>query len=272
MDREMNEEISLKEYINIIYSRIRVVIAGILLTLILVGVYTFTRKPLYEANTTIRVDQNRESSILFGDYTQMLNQDVMQTEIAMIKSRSLSERVVKNLNLNVQIEKKKGNFNIDLAGLSLDLAGLSLDQDYFKGQIEFLFNTDTTFTALIKGKKMFKGRVNDNVDFNGIHFILAAKGIKPGDFFILKVSDIAHRALSLSSAIKVAPVKDAAIMKVTVHSHVPSLAAKIANSIANEYIAQSVEYERSDARNARIFIEKQLKSATANLKEAEDAL
>ena len=265
MNKDVNEEISLKEYINIIYSRIRVVIAGILLTLILVGVYTFTRKPLYEASTTIRVDQNRESNILFGDYTQILNQDVMQTEIAMIKSRSLSERVVKNLNLNVQIKKKKGDFDVDLVGLSLD-------REYFKGRIKFLFNSDTSFIASIKGKKIFEGKINDKFDFNGIHFILTAKGVKRGNFFIVSVSDVAHRALGLSNSIKVAPVKDAMIMKVTVYSHVPALAAKIANSIANEYIVQSVEYERSDARNTRIFIEKQLKSATENLKEAENAL
>ncbi len=264
MNRE-NEEISLKEYFNIIYSRMRVVIAGIVITLLLVGIYTFTRKPLYEANTTVRIDQNRESTVLFGDFTQMINQDVMQTEIAMVKSRSLSERVVKNLNLNVQVGKKSGNF-------SLDLAGLSLDQDFFKGQIKFLFNTDSTFEAYVSNKKVFSGKINNNVDFNGIHFILTAKKVKTGDYFILNVSDVSHRALALSNAIKVTPVKDAMIMRITVQSHVPSLAAKIANSIANEYIIQSVEYERSDARNARIFIEKQLKSATASLKDAEDAL
>lgn len=150
--------------------------------------------------------------------------------------------------------------------------GLSLDREYFKGRIKFIFNSDTSFIASIKGKKIFEGKINDKFDFNGIHFILTAKGVKRGNFFIVSVSDVAHRALGLSNSIKVAPVKDAMIMKVTVYSHVPALAAKIANSIANEYIVQSVEYERSDARNARIFIEKQLKSATENLKEAENAL
>lgn len=265
MTREYNEEITLKEYLYVILNRKRIILIGIFLTVFIVALYTFTRKPIYESYSTVRIDQERGNAVLFGNFNKIINQEAMQTEIEMIKSRTLSEGVVKNLNLNLNIIRKSPNLNIKLDNITL------ID-NFYEGTIKFVFTSNKAYNAFINEKKVFSGKLGEVFDYENIHFIPNGKNVTKGKSFILNIGNIKQKALALSNSIKVTPVKDAQMVKITSSSTNPAMSAKIANYIAQEYIIQSIEYERSDARNVRVFIDKRLLIALQNLKEAEDAL
>jgi capsular exopolysaccharide synthesis family protein len=265
MTREYNEEITLKEYLYVILNRKRIILIGIFLTVFIVALYTFTRKPIYESYSTVRIDQERGNAVLFGNFNKIINQEAMQTEIEMIKSRTLSEGVVRNLNLNLNIIRKSPDLNIKLDNIVLS-------DNFYEGTITFVFTSNKDYNAFINDKKVFSGKLGKVFDFENIHFIPNGKNATKGKSFILKIGNIKQKALALSNSIKVTPVKDAQMVKITSSSNDPVMSAKIANYIAHEYIIQSIEYERSDARNVRVFIDKRLLIALQSLKEAEDAL
>ncbi len=265
MTREYNEEITLKEYLYVILNRKRVILIGIFLTVFIVALYTFTRKPIYESYSTVRIDQERGNASLFGNFNKIINQEAMQTEIEMIKSRTLSEGVVRNLNLNLNIIRKSPDLNIKLDNIVLS-------DNFYKGTIKFVFTSNNVYNAFINDKKIFSGKLGEVFDYENIHLIPNGNNAAKGKLFIIKIDNIKQKALALSNSIKVTPVKDAQMVKITSSSTNPVMSAKIANYIAQEYIIQSIEYERSDARNVRLFIDKRLMITLKSLKEAEDAL
>jgi polysaccharide chain length determinant protein (PEP-CTERM system associated) len=76
----------------------------------------------------------------------------------------------------------------------------------------------------------------------------------------------------VKGTIQIVPIKATDIIIVGVKDHNPYMAAKIANTIVQVYIDQSLDIKSSEARNAYYFITEQLKIMKAKLKKFEDAL
>ena len=73
----------------------------------------------------------------------------------------------------------------------------------------------------------------------------------------------------LSSQLSVQTVRDTDVIEIHVENRDPDLAAKIANSVAANYILQNQEYGRESAASAAKFLEEQLKKIKQDLSAAE---
>jgi len=73
----------------------------------------------------------------------------------------------------------------------------------------------------------------------------------------------------LSSQLSVQTVRDTDVIEIQVENGDPDLAAKIANSVAANYILQNQEYGRESAESAAKFLEEQLKTVEQELSAAE---
>ncbi|MEW6095989.1 MAG: GumC family protein [bacterium] len=76
----------------------------------------------------------------------------------------------------------------------------------------------------------------------------------------------------VKSNVEIVPIKLTDIIKVTVNDYDSEMAAKIANTIVQVYIDQSLDIKSSEARNAYYFITEQLKIMNSKLKKYEEAL
>lgn len=110
------EEISLLELLEGIKRRIKWIILFMILGgLLAFGVSKFLIRPQYEASTTMIIgkpkDYDKAENI---EYNQvMLNQKLVSTYSEIIKSRGIAEQVIKNLQLDFDLEKYQKKIEVE---------------------------------------------------------------------------------------------------------------------------------------------------------------
>lgn len=78
--------------------------------------------------------------------------------------------------------------------------------------------------------------------------------------------------LTIQNNTRVVPLKETDIIQIKVTAPDPSLAAFLANTIADEYYKQSLQISRGEITEVRQFLEEQLSSIQKELRQAEEAL
>ena len=96
----MEQKIELREYIQLIRKRIKIVVAIVALSILVIGIKTFFfTTPIYEAQTTIMINN------LLGKQSQITKEDINYSQLLgetykpIVKSRKVAEEIKKNLNL-----------------------------------------------------------------------------------------------------------------------------------------------------------------------------
>ncbi|MEN6433480.1 MAG: Wzz/FepE/Etk N-terminal domain-containing protein [Smithella sp.] len=93
------------EYIAVIMRRWKTFILAFLAVFIVVALYTFMMKPVYEASATLHVKDDKGKGGLLGELAINTSNPV-NAELEILKSRTNAEQVVKRLHLDWQISKK----------------------------------------------------------------------------------------------------------------------------------------------------------------------
>ena len=113
------EEIDLANIINIFWSKKIQIILIIIICVIIGGIYTikFT-EPIYNASTTLLLgssanNENENNSLTVGDIT--INSKLISTYIELIKSKSVIDEVMKNLNLDSNQDSIKNSITVNSA-------------------------------------------------------------------------------------------------------------------------------------------------------------
>lgn len=96
----MEQKIELKEYLQLIRKRIKIVVAIVALSILVIGIKTFFfTTPIYEAQTIIMMNN------LLGEQSQITKDDISYSQLLgetykpIIKSRKVAEEIKKNLKL-----------------------------------------------------------------------------------------------------------------------------------------------------------------------------
>ena len=119
------EEVHLTDYLNVILRRRRIFLLLFLTIFSGVALYTFLMKPIYGANSTLYVkdDKGSKGGVL-GELAMLNSSNPLDAEIEILKSRTNAEEVVRRLALDQKIGKKKGqepNFNATVNGLRQEI-------------------------------------------------------------------------------------------------------------------------------------------------------
>ena len=95
------KEIDLVDFIQIAQKRKGIIIATVLITIVLSGVYTFTRTPLYRAQTKILLDMPASTTLTMDElFTSSYGSEgYLTTQLKLLKSRTIAERVARKLKL-----------------------------------------------------------------------------------------------------------------------------------------------------------------------------
>ena len=101
MDLNTTQEVHLSHYWNIIYKRWKIAVA--ILAVVMAGTFlaSYLSKPLYRSQVEIQIERENPNQMtvedLFG--IQFTDQEFMQTQYVLLKSRGLADRVIKEHNL-----------------------------------------------------------------------------------------------------------------------------------------------------------------------------
>ncbi|NJD56110.1 MAG: polysaccharide biosynthesis tyrosine autokinase [Nitrospirae bacterium] len=101
------DEIHLRDYLQIVLRRKWIVITFLLTVLTTVSIGTFMMKAQYKATTTIKIEMDKMNILSFNDVyqAQMTSEDsFQQTQFKVLKSRNLARRVIRQMKLDASPE------------------------------------------------------------------------------------------------------------------------------------------------------------------------
>lgn len=226
---------------------VSMVVAGVAAALLV----SFIRTPLYLATSTLQVDKRAAKVVKFGQADESGNQELdertaMGTQLELLKSRVLAERVIDELRLD-----RTGLARPDRPRLRSEAPKpeeASADEEV----------SNTGWQAL--GRNMLK-KIQDSYDKMAISSAQSEDQLNREE-----VVD------AFMKTVKVEQVRLSRVVKVQVENADPQLAARIANTVAQTFIALNLERRLDSSSYAKTFLEEQLTLAKARLEESERKL
>ena len=222
-----------------------VAIAGLLVAVLL----SFIKTPLYLATTTVQVDKRAARVVQFGqdaDATQdMDDRTAMGTQLELLKSRVLAERVIDELRLDRQ-------------GLPMPTAPTAEGDApaVAEGEADAAEATGWKAMAgnLLERMKDSYGKIRDPSSSNAER---------------LNREEVVK---AFQNTVKVEQVRNSRMLNIQVENASPQLAARIANSVTDAFIALNLERRMDSSSYAKNFLETQLGLTKARLEESERKL
>ena len=110
----MERKIELKEYLNLITKKKKLIFIIVVVSMLIVGIKTFFfTKPIYEAQTTIIINNFFSSDKILTKEDINYNQLLGDTYKPIVKSRNVAEEIKKNLNLKESYSEISNSIDIN---------------------------------------------------------------------------------------------------------------------------------------------------------------
>lgn len=265
-----------------------IVVICVLLAGIAATRYLYMATPGYQATATLKIESAQDgaaNSNLYRDFDVFKANAQVQTEVEVLKSRSLFERALKKLDFSVEYYASDDLREKELYNESPIRVEHTINDPAFRRQrYEFHWNEGETFTlrytvgaATIEKKGTFGRRfcdrgvcitVNKNDEFLRYHRGMLAL---PLAFDVYSPAALTARLMNRNYMVK-AVDKDVNIIRLYYTHPVPEKAARLVNAIAEAYIDQSIEDKKDLAGNTVDFINQQIAIVGRELEAARDAI
>ncbi len=287
-------EISLHEIIAIINRRKMIIFISTCLILVLVILYNLFTSPIYESTVTLKKEiiNSRSTSAEFKEMFSMQTMDELDTEIEIIKTRTVLEKIINELNLLVLIDKVENTsghtqeFKTPL--FIYDIQNNSLGERKSPQFSNFTIDTNNPFITRKYYVKVSLANVfelydeeSDNLIYSakydsvaefslqGLNFKLNWLNGKNGDRINFEIKNFESVLNSLHDNIFITKVGKTNIFKVSFRSKSPSAAHLIANTVVKKYRENRLGQKRQSIHSSFEFVDDQLQEITEKLKNAE---
>ena len=310
MDQNNQHEIiDLKEIIQIIISRKKLILFSILICTVIAWFYGISRPPVYKSSVLINITGSAGpstdlSSVINSIPSLSSSNSTINKQTEIIKSKRVLQPVVESLHLNVIKVPKSlpiigrviaNHYNAD-NGLSIpnkpwfginefDWGGASVSLSQFEVSPGFI---NTPFTLIKTGANQYNlladgTMVLENAELGKQYYyqlqadfleinIKRIYGNKGQIFTLTKISDdIAIN--QLSAGLKISEVtKGSGILSITYQGNTPKQVANILNSVAERAIAADIQLKSKNAETLLSFLKSQLPKVEQELDQAQENL
>lgn len=226
----------------------------VIITALSVGtsvVVSFIMKPVYQGTVRLRVDLARSTSVIKTAIgTPFFVADPFQTQVNLIRSRVIAERVVRRLGLNIVVKEKPRNARIIFRECNFP--------DEFTGGTYLLVAEGDSFRVEKNGSTVGRGRFGEPAVAENWSFMANEEGLSPGDSVSIQILDIHDVAGGLLDNLNILMEGPTEIMDIMVSAETPEKAAMLTNTYAREYSGFIMEMDRERSRVLRGFLEEQL--------------
>ena len=271
--RSFTEQLDLQHYLRILRKHKWPITLFTAAVTALAAYYAFTATPIYNSTSTLLIEQQKTNvpniEELFGLDTQ--SSDYYQTQFELLKSRSLAERVIGHVGLwnNAELSPSalEAQARVDAAKRSaLGDSGV----DGVKG-----FFSDLLAQVGLSGDAATESANNSNVveplDLNVVGTDAlpadAAGSVSPAS-----ENERSQVIANFMSRVSITPVRKTKLVKISYESSDPVLAARVANSIGEQYIEAYLENKLERTAKADEVMDGKLASLKASLEESEQRL
>lgn len=255
----MKAEPTLQDYISVIIERRWLVIICVGVVTLGALITSLCLPKVYEARVKFKLDLSGSKPIFFSEIYTPQRVDPVESQLEIIRSRTLARSVVEKLNLNF-IVKNHRYYYFDT---------IFVAEDFPPGKYNLTFD-DRDFSLI--GKKdvvIGTGRIGELFDIGTLRFLIQKK---PTENIGIIVKGYDQRAEELQKTTSAGQIKNTYLVLFKAKSCSPELAADIANTLAYEYINYSLATIREVAKSSKEFIETQIQVFGEELNKAEEKL
>ncbi len=276
-----SESIVIREYLEKYAYHYKWFIASILIALIGAFIYLRYSTYQYKVSTTILINDEENGGGLNSELSALQDLDIfsnsktsLDTEMGILKSRTLMERVIKDLGYQTsyfvkgriginEVRYKDMPFNINL--LVSDSLLYRLDTTF---SITAISNTKYVLTNS-DGDKITKGDFGKNVKCEFGNLVVTPKSLKKiiiGQEIMVKISPIDVVAIDYISRITIAPEsKKSNLLILTLQDPIKKKAQLILDNLISHYNKDAIEDKNLIARNTDTFINNRIEDVSKEL-------
>ena len=243
---EMDEEVSIKDYLDVLLRRKWLVLAFLLLVFISTAIFTLAATKIYKATATIEVNMGEAKVTKFEEVvaSEMRSQEFMQTQVGLLESKTLAQRVAEKMNMKQRLEALRKSMGRE------DEQGL---KDLIKGAIE-----DAADWVM----NWFRPGDEENNGVQKTYKIALSKEMLEEK----EILDFIQKNLTVE------PRRNAMIIELSFTSPDRYLSRDVVETYAKEFVAWQMDKKLEGSRIAREFLTKQIKRAQIELERSEDEL
>ncbi|HBU8666079.1 TPA: polysaccharide biosynthesis tyrosine autokinase [Klebsiella oxytoca] len=245
-------------------------------------IYAFFATPIYQADSTVQVEQKQANAIL-SNISDMLPNGQPQSapEIALLKSRMILGRTVDDLNLQTRVKEKffpifgrgwarvtgQEESEINISRFSMDL------KDPDENEITLTIIDGTHYKVATADNLQLEGEVGKLVENDGLILKIDDIQAKPGSEFTISYITKLKAITDLQESLNVSDQgKDTGILNISLMGDDPVLIKKIVDSVSKNYLAQNIDRQAAQDAKSLDFLNQQLPKVRSDLDIAEDKL
>lgn len=229
--------------------------------------YTLYTVPVYEAAATIRIDEKRTDLPVLDILQTLSTGSNVETEMAVVRSRTLAEDVADSLALQVSVVAPRG-----VARAAL-LQSVFVERWAPEGLYTLRRQADGTFGITDEdGAPLGSVSATAPAALPGATFLLHPEAALHAEI-VVSVRTFERAVASLQGGTTVSrPNREASIITVRYQSADTQLVHQVPNALANRFIARGREVRKTEARSTVSFLNEQIDTLAGQLREAEEAL
>jgi len=234
------EEIHLRDYIDVILRRRWVVIIVLLVVFSSVAVFTFTSTPLYLAQGTLKAASKgmKVTNFQAMDDSYMKSQEFIATQVELLKSDRLLSRLITKLDLNnnkyfadrKQEESRQGVF-----------ASVTEAMASFKGMIKDIIRPEAESSGATNRRLSERISLERNLG-------------------------------KIKNGLKITPIRNTELIQISFENKNPQLASDMVNTLMKEFLQITMEGQLTSFRSADVYLTKQITEAKIKLEKSEKEL
>ncbi len=259
--------VHLRDVWNLLVRNWGLILVSLVVGLGAAGAYVYLTVPVYRATTSIRIDEERTDLPVLDILQTLSNGSGVETEMEVLRARTLAERVVDSLGLQVSVRSPRGTSRPEiLRSLAVGRAapharyrlqrrpegGFAIRDDSGVGHGEVSASTPAALPGAVF-------RVTDNA--------------LEHEEIVIEVQSFEEAVEQLREALDVGrPNREAGIITVTHESADTFLVHEVPNVLAAQFIAQGHRVKKTEATSTVRFLEQQIDTLDRQLLLAEEAL
>ncbi len=283
MDYPAPQGLHFNDYLHVVLRRKKVVLIPLVMIFLTGAVYTLRLPPVYQASTTVQVENEKSMSILtqqpaWVDYGAF-SETWLATQARVMKSRPIAEKVVQKIGLQLQMKTDARTYEVLLEEWfskpgrdRMKLKALAVSDGVKPAVYTGVFTSDKNFVVSGgDGREVGKGEMGK--PFTAPQFSFQAEGrAKEGQKFTLQVLPLMAVAGAVQGSLITSPVRNTNLIAVSARWKDPEIARDIANAVAEEYRELVILKKSRENSEVLTFVEEQLQTMDKEKEKSEELL
>ena len=234
-----------------------------------VAIHTLLATPQFEASGLIEIQEVQARGNLLTEVLQIGKNNPVLAEMEVIKSRTLAEMVVNELQLDLRIfEQKPEDLRVDLTNIRI--------HNRLRGKVFSIKFTNADGAYKVASDRMGDlgyGALGETFTVEDLSFMVQGPTPEAGDTMKFMIYPFRQAVTNVQNRTDVRKIGDnTGLVRITFHNQYPELARNIVNKIIEIYQLKNIDEKSAEASQTLDFIEEQLEVVRADLSDSEMAL